>query len=349
MSKSAWSRSFNLSISQLDENYEHSKKRIFLIVSTVLIFLLSLTVNIVNATGSKFFGLDIFPETSDQVFSLFHTDLASTLWITYMWIVIYIWQGAWLVYGVTTIFRKSSSDYFYKYPPVMHWLIYLNFSITNILHLVSLGLWSHKLFGFATFYTAFMFISLYIAVSLSLFKLSDYQREMYYTEKTKDVWIIRILVQNGLFMYAAWSFIMFLITLSITLDWELNMSRDNVHLLITSLLLAKLIVYFLVENFAMYSYCKFIFTPWIVYGLFLIDLLASPPLESQGFVDLRVGLFPTAGSFWDYQVSNLAGLLNINYFLEVCVTVVFVFLFICKCVKFVWDEFCNRKTFLNSF
>lgn len=150
-------------------------------------------------------------------------------------------------------------------------------------------------------------------------------------------------------MYAAWSFIMFLITLSITLNYEMNMSKENVHLLITFLLLAKLIVYFLIENFAMYSYCKFIFTPWLVYGLFLIDLLVSPPVDASGDDDLRISVFPTAGSYWDYQVSNFAGLLNVNYFLEVCVTVVFVFLFICKVVKFVWNEFCNRKTFLNSF
>lgn len=348
MSKGAWSRSFNLSVSTLDENYTHSKRRIALIIITILVFLLSLALNIINATGSKVFDLDLFPVSSYKVFNVFHTSLASSLWITYMWVLIFAWQAAWLVYGVTTIFRTSSSDYFYKYPPVMHWLIYLNFSITNLLHLVCLGLWTRKLFVFATFYTAFMFISLYIAVSLSLFKLSDYQREMYYTEKTKDVWSIRILVQNGLFMYASWSFIMFLITLSITLTYELNMSKSIVHLIIIGLLLAKLIFYFLIENFAMYNYCKFIFTPWIVYGLFLIDLLASPSAHLNR-EEASFSFFPSKGSYWDYQVNNFKSLLNINYFLEICVLSVFIFLVVCKVVKFVWNEFCNRKSFLNSF
>lgn len=335
-------------MSILDENYIHSKRRIVLIISTVLTFMLSLILNFVNLTGSKFFGFNVFPTTSYKVFGLFHTNLASSLWITYMWILIFAWQLAWLIYGVSTIFRKSSSDYFYKYPPVMHWLIYLNFSVTNIIHLACLILWSRKLFGFATLYTAFMFISLYIAVSLSLFKLSDYQREMYYTEKTKDVWSIRILVQNGLFMYASWSFIMFLITLSVTLSYEMNISKGTVHLIITSLLLLKIISYFLVENFLMYNFCKFIFTPWIVYGLFLIDLLVSPPFDLTA-TETNFNIYPTSGSYWDYQINNFTSLLNINYFLEICVMSVFVFLFICKVIKFVWNEFCNQKVFLNSF
>lgn len=348
MSKSAWSKSFNLSVSTIEENYDHSKRRIALIIFTVLTFLLSLVLNIVNATGSKFFGLDIFPQTSYNVFTLFNTNLASSLWITYMWVIIFIWQAAWLVYGVTTIFRKSSSDYLYKYPPVMHWLVYLNFSITNILHLICLTLWSRKLFGFATFYTAFMFISLYIAVTLSLFKLSDYQREMYYTEKTGDVWSIRILVQNGLFMYASWSFVMFLITLAVTLVYELNMSEINVHLIITGLLLVKIVVYFLIENYAVYSYCKFVFTPWLVYGLFLLDLLVNPPVNSSGS-SRSFNLFPTSGNYWNYQVNNLSSLLKIDYLVEISLATVFVFLFIAKVLKFMWNEFCQKKVFLHSF
>lgn len=349
MSKGAWSRSFNLSLSTIEEHYDHSKRKIALIICTVLTFLLSLVLNIVNITGSKFLGFDIFPETTHQVFSLFPTSLASSLWISYMWIVIFIWQAAWLVYGITTIFRKSSSDYLYKYPPVMHWLVYLNFSITNILHLVCLSLWSRKLFGFATFYTAFMFISLYIAVSLSLFKLMDYQREMYYTEKTNDVWSIRILVQNGLFMYASWSFVMFLITLSITLTYELDMSQFSVHLIIIGLLTLKIVVYFLVENFALYSYCKFVFTPWIIYGMFLLDLLVNPPAATLNYRHTQFNVFPLSGNYWDFQIANLKSLLHIDYLLEIVVGTLFVILFIVKVLKFVWNEFCHRKTFLSSF
>lgn len=148
-------------------------------------------------------------------------------------------------------------------------------------------------------------------------------------------------------MYATWAFIMFLETLSITLHYEFNFDKDNIHIIIISLILFKILIYFFVENIVMYNHCKFMITPWIMYGLFLIDLLLSPGEKNS--VDSGYKLIPSRGSYWDFQVSNVVSILNLNYFLEICVTAIFIFLFICKVIKFVWTEFCNRKTFLNSF
>jgi hypothetical protein len=149
-------------------------------------------------------------------------------------------------------------------------------------------------------------------------------------------------------MYASWSFVMFLITLSITLSYELGVNQFNTHLVIVGLLLIKIIIHFLIENFALYSYCKFVFTPWIVYGLFLLDLLLNPPakssLEHTGF-----RLFPAGESYWEYQIKHVKSLLYIDYVLEIVVASVFVLLFTVKVLKFIRNEFCNRKTFLNTF
>ena len=157
------------------------------------------------------------------------------------------------------------------------------------------------------------------------------------------MWSIRLLVQNGLFMYAAWSFVMFLITLSITLVYELKFSKENAHLLIIIFMFIKLVAYFLVENFVLYRYCKFIFTPWLVYGLFLADLVFYPnKAEYQ--------VAPTmANSYWTYKFSHAVSILNLNYLLEICLVAMFSFLLICKVVKFVWNEVFFQKTFLNSF
>lgn len=149
-------------------------------------------------------------------------------------------------------------------------------------------------------------------------------------------------------MYASWSFVMFLITLAVTLVYELNMSEFNVHLIITGLLLVKIVIYFLIENYAVYSYCKFVFTPWLVYGLFLLDLLVNPPVNSSGSSG-SFNLFPTRGNYWNYQVNNLSSLLKIDYLVEISLVSVFVFLFIVKVLKFVSNEFCQKKVFLHSF
>ena len=79
MHSNGWAKSFNLSISTLDEkyvnlsgiwnvstiiisfiklcqSYAHSKRRILLIVFTVVTFLLTLVLNILNSIGLKIFG-----------------------------------------------------------------------------------------------------------------------------------------------------------------------------------------------------------------------------------------------------------------------------------------------------
>ena len=120
-----------------------------------------------------------------------------------------------------------------------------------------------------------MFTSLYISGFTSLFKLSDYQREMTMTEKTKDVWCIRILVQNGTFLYASWSFLMFLFSLEVLLVYKIGISKQTAHLITLGIIAFKLIAYFLVENVFAYKYCKFLLTPWLMIGLFLIDALIN--------------------------------------------------------------------------
>ncbi len=141
---------------------------------------------------------------------------------------------------------------------------------------------------------------------------------------------------------------MFLITLSITLSYELGVSHFTTHLVMIGLLLFKIISYFLIENFALYSYCKFIFTPWIVYGLFLVDLLVNPPAKLSSD-DPWSRFVPTSQGYWDYNIKLMKSLLKMDYILEIVVTSVFSLLLTFKVLKFMRNELCNKKTFLNSF
>lgn len=340
-----WSPS--LSVSSSEEKYSHSVWRLTLILITIVIFLVSIFLNTLDSTDSSIFGVKIFGHTSYKSFLVNPTELTYSIWLANFWIVIYIWQLAWLIYGLTTICRKSSSDYLYKYPPVMHWIIYLNFIISNILHVGCIYFWSNNLFILGTSYAFLMFTSLYISGYTSLFKLSDYQREMYYTEKTKDVWCIRVLVQNGTFLYASWSFLMFLFSLEVLLVYKIGISKQTAHLITLGIIAFKLIAYFLIENVFAYKYCKFLLTPWLMIGLFLIDALINSLflMPRKNLLKLDQNDLNTR-----YLESNiLTKYFNINSFLLTCLVLLFIFCFLCKIIKFVWSEFCYRKKLLNNF
>ena len=242
-------------VSSFDENYSHSFWRILLILASILSFII----------------LVIYNETNNyDLNNLFGFKSERSKWFYYVWYFIYAWQGLWLIYGLTTILRKSSDDYLYKYPPTMHWLIYTNFIISNILNLCSSLLSNNHYYVLSTFYYFLISISIIISVVQSILQLHDYQREMYYTEKHADIWLLRILVQNGLLVYASWSFIFLLINLKITLVHEFNMSSQMSALILLAALNAKVVINFILENFLFYKYLKFLFSSWLISIVFLI-------------------------------------------------------------------------------
>ena len=295
-----WSQS--LSISTLDENYEHDILRLVLVAFTLVVFLCSIALNIIYFTGATLFGLNIFAVGNGTTSSIDHTTFFNESKLAfYLWIFIFVWQFFWLCYGLTTIFRKSSSDYLYKYPPVMHWLVYFNFSLANILYITSLIFWSHNLSIIALTYVLLTSVSLYIAAFISLFKLFDYQREMHYTEKVKDVWSIRILVQNGLFLYASGAFIIFLIGLNHTLVTECNLSKEYANNLTLILFLVKLVSYFSIETILLFKYCKFVFTPWLVYAVYVVYVVLNETLIER---NTRVYESNLSGQFRLFETRN---------------------------------------------
>jgi hypothetical protein len=140
-------------------------------------------------------------------------------------------------------------------------------------------------------------------------------------------------------LYASWSFIMFLITLSITLVNRFDVNRQMAHTIVLFILLVKLIAYFFVENFLAYRYCKFVFAPWIVYGLFLVEAVLKPSL-------IRPPILDVLSSF---SINNDFLFLKANYdfFFKILLLTFFVFLCLAKLVKFIWNEIFYQNKLFN--
>ena len=136
-------------------------------------------------------------------------------------------------------------------------------------------------------------------------------------ERIRDVWAIRILVQNGMIMYASWSFVMFLFTLNLSLVYELHVSMETSHLVVLGLLFVKVFAYFLAENFTAYAYTTFVFTPWLVYIMFLSDTLAT-----QVLVKHKLRLLDDLKSAYtgaSIETDAAYSLMNTGYLLHTCI------------------------------
>lgn len=148
-----------------------------------------------------------------------------------------------------------------------------------------------------------------------------------------DVWAVRILVQNGIFLFASWLFTIFLVCLDQTLVVHMSVAKKISHLIILGIFFFKLLVYFLIENLFAYKYCKFIFTPWIIYALFLYDtimnqaLILNKPLSNHS-----INLTQDNSSFLKT---------NTSFFAHAFLLAILFFFVVAKIFKFFWCE-CRR-------
>lgn len=159
------------------------------------------------------------------------------------------------------------------------------------------------------------------------------------------MWCIRLLVQNGIFLYATWSFVVFLLMLNLSLISSFGASKEAAHLIVFIVLLIKLIAYFIVELFVGYNYGKFLFTPWLVIAILLLDTLVNQSVHHNMTLYEQVSPFKIQHLSQGFSFARL----DMNSFIHYLVTVFYLFLFVSKIVKFVYKEFFYTKKFSHYF
>jgi hypothetical protein len=146
-------------------------------------------------------------------------------------------------------------------------------------------------------------------------------------------------------LYATWSFIFFLVTLDMSLKYEYDLPREKTHTIIIFLIYAKLISYFLVENYVSYKYCKFLFSPWLIIGTFIVDTFISHVLVRNKLKIVDSFRY----KLQDFELNLFYTKVNLNNFLLACLVIFFTFLLFIKSIKFIWQELCYKKKFSQSF
>jgi hypothetical protein len=135
---------------------------------------------------------------------------------------------------------------------------------------------------------------------------------------------------------------MFLYTLNLSLVFEYSITNETSHQIVMGLILIKLLGYFYVENYLAYSYCKFLFTPWIIYALFLFDSLITQLIIKNKLhinsVDHQLKTYNDE----PLEKSLTYSKLNLNFLLHTCLISAWFFLLMAKLIKFFWSE-CRQK------
>ena len=201
-----------------------------------------------------------------------------------IWGVIFIWQSAWLVYA-WTVFRPEAVR-------TISISVYQGFAAGSAVNIVWLYLFGNELINLSELFLVAFNVVIYITTSAFAF----YFYANMSTARKMDVLLTRVLVLNGLSLYAAWTTIAFLLNTSIVMQYTFGLDPSTVGTVTLSLLTAALLLYFTLENTVLAQYARDVFTvyPVVIWALIgILDKHWGKPGEGQNTIYTLVLLIGT--------------------------------------------------------
>ncbi|XP_053919615.1 uncharacterized protein LOC128851832 isoform X1 [Cuculus canorus] len=244
------------------------KLKIFVMFLSLATFIVMVILNAGNATGT-FKGL--FRTTPGNISAKYTTDFTPAGWTFLIWNIIYAWQLAWLLCALSGICRRNELGYVYVKPDLLPIPFYVVWILNNGLNVGWLFLWDREYLIPALMFLVALTLATYIALFISHRALSIHS--LCFVKRHKvELWLIRILVQNGLALYATWVTIATLLNFAVVLIYKWNVSNETATTASLSILALDLVVWFYLENFFLDKYVCYDLT---IYPVVIIALTGS--------------------------------------------------------------------------
>ncbi|XP_044031708.1 uncharacterized protein LOC122866306 [Siniperca chuatsi] len=262
---------------------KHTISRVVAIVLALLFFIITMVVTALA-------GLGVYPflATTANISDEFVTQITPSGWTFTIWSIIYIFLALVLVYVFSGIFRKNAYGYVYCSPAVLPHGFFAAWCLNLGLNTAWLFLWDRKLMPAALAFLILIALTNYVMIFFSCHGLHNYGAWLSKYHKV-DLWLHRVLVQNGVAIYATWTTIASLINLTIVLTNDANMSQTDAATVSLSILTVVLFVWFFLENSVLDKHARYILSIypvviWALAGVFTKNNDAAVPTHNNIFI-----------------------------------------------------------------
>lgn len=228
-----------------------------------------------------------FKHLTGNISAMYPTDITPANWVFAICALIYVWQGAWLLFALTFPLCRSRAT------RTISLLVYLPFSIACACNFAWVYLWANEIVAGALAVSIVFALSLILSVTFALRNIAlDDDHEDDWSEKLNR-WFTYVLVHNGLALFASWLCVAWLLNMSIVADKNNKLggtiTREDAGTVALSLLTAEIIVWFLLEQTVLEKYVRYIYTIYPVLIVFLVGVLVEHLKE--GMEDSRNNIF----------------------------------------------------------
>ncbi|KAM4029654.1 uncharacterized protein ACNLHF_024586 [Anomaloglossus baeobatrachus] len=228
----------------------------FLICLSVISYICTVVFNALSAIAQK----DLFITTASNVSANYPLDATPAGWTFSIWSIIYIWNGLWIIYVVSTLFRSNKRGRIYLQPAIHPPEFFALWILNNLINIGWLFLWDRELLIYANVFLALIPITIFLMLHMSYkncYRYADWMSQ----NQHFDLWCIRVLVHNGLATYATWTSIATLVNFGIVLKYNVSGVADPyVSSVVLGLILFALLFWFLLETFMFEKYVRYTVT-----------------------------------------------------------------------------------------
>ncbi|XP_020507725.2 uncharacterized protein [Labrus bergylta] len=267
----------------------HRPYRIVLMFVGLFTLLAAITFNSLSGFGAE---SGIFKQTTEDVTLMYTTPITPAQWAMFVWDFIYIWLFAMFIYFLAGLCRRDAYDWMYTTPAVLPYGFHVSMIVNVCLNITWLFLFDRELMLPMLIISAVMMISSYMILFFSCHGMKIYGAWLH-KHRNADLWLFRILVQNGIAVYSTWGTLATLLNLTIYLQHQTEALRCDCAMLALVLLLMQLSAWFLLENFYLDEHVRYIVTIYPVVILWLTGILSnssSPESSIYIFVALILAI-----------------------------------------------------------
>ncbi|XP_034562598.1 uncharacterized protein LOC117829143 [Notolabrus celidotus] len=162
----------------------------------------------------------------------------------------------------------------YTTPAVLPYGFHVCIIINICLNITWLFLFDRELLLPMLIISALIMITNYMILFFTCHGMKIYG-EWLHKHRNGDLWLIRLLVQNGVAVYATWGALATLLNLTIYLQHQTDTLRCDCAMLALGLLLMQLLTWFFLENFYLDKHVRYIVTTYPVVFLWLTGVLTN--------------------------------------------------------------------------
>ncbi|XP_060070056.1 uncharacterized protein LOC132550063 [Ylistrum balloti] len=253
---------------------QHSSYRILLMLLTCFFFIVTFVINYL-AVGDIGISIGLYESTTANISDYFYLEITPAGWTFSIWGFIYTWQIIWLVYGLSTICRKSNSGVYIYQLPVMPSTIYITYILNLCFNVAWMMLFDRKYINISLPTAAIMALTLFVILIISCRAVHNNLSVLIKDGAGKEAWFIRFFLQNGIAFYATWVTVATHLNLAMVMHYSGGVANDIACTTALGMLIFFVILWFLTEITLLDNYTRYLFSPYIVLVIALSGSLAK--------------------------------------------------------------------------